>query len=338
MTNLNNRKHIAVIGAGGWGTALAMVLSSNFDTVTLWTRNEDQANEINTNRTNSKYLSLSDLPQNIIATTNPDDIKDIDVIVNAVPTQYIRDYYKNYELDIKDKYIINSSKGVENNSNQTISGIFEEVYGIDSQHFAVLTGPSHAEEVSLQVPTTVVVASKSEQFATYVQQIFSTEYFRVYTSNDVIGCEIGGSLKNVIAIAAGIIDGMGLGDNTKAALLTRGLAEIARLGKAMGAEHQTFSGLSGLGDLFVTCDSKHSRNRRFGERIGKGEKAKDILSDSKMIAEGVYTSKSAYELSKKHNIEMPITSKVYKTLFKNKDPRVAIQDLMKRDAKNEWYS
>lgn len=338
MTNLNKQKNIAVVGAGGWGTALAMVLSTNFESVTLWTRNEDQAFEINNNRTNSKYLSVAEIPNNIIATTNPEDLKSIDVVVNAVPTQYIREYYNKYNLEIKNKYIINSSKGVENNSNQTISGIFEEVYGIDSNHFAVLTGPSHAEEVSLQVPTTVVVASKSDRLATFVQQIFLTDYFRVYTSSDVIGCEIGGSLKNVIAIAAGIIDGMGLGDNTKAALLTRGLAEIARLGEAMGAEHQTFSGLSGLGDLFVTCDSKHSRNRRFGERIGKGEKAEDILSDSKMIAEGVFTSKSAYELSKKYNIEMPITRKVYKTLFQNKDPKIAIQDLMKRDAKNEWYN
>lgn len=338
MTNLNKQKNIAVVGAGGWGTALAMVLSTNFESVNLWTRNENQAFEINNNRTNSKYLSVAEIPNNIIATTNPEDLKNIDVVVNAVPTQYIREYYNKYNLEIKNKYIINSSKGVENNSNQTISGIFEEVYGIDSNHFAVLTGPSHAEEVSLQVPTTVVVASKSDRLATFVQQIFLTDYFRVYTSSDVIGCEIGGSLKNVIAIAAGIIDGMGLGDNTKAALLTRGLAEIARLGEAMGAEHQTFSGLSGLGDLFVTCDSKHSRNRRFGERIGKGEKAEDILSDSKMIAEGVFTSKSAYELSKKYNIEMPITRKVYKTLFQNKDPKIAIQDLMKRDAKNEWYN
>lgn len=338
MTNLNKQKNIAVVGAGGWGTALAMVLSTNFESVTLWTRNEDQAFEINNNRTNSKYLSVAEIPNNIMATTNPEDLKNIDVVVNAVPTQYIREYYNKYNLEIKNKYIINSSKGVENNSNQTISGIFEEVYGIDSNHFAVLTGPSHAEEVSLQVPTTVVVASKSDRLATFVQQIFLTDYFRVYTSSDVIGCEIGGSLKNVIAIAAGIIDGMGLGDNTKAALLTRGLAEIARLGEAMGAEHQTFSGLSGLGDLFVTCDSKHSRNRRFGERIGKGEKAEDILSDFKMIAEGVFTSKSAYELSKKYNIEMPITRKVYKTLFQNKDPKIAIQDLMKRDAKNEWYN
>jgi len=335
---LNKQKNIAVVGAGGWGTALAMVLSTNFESVTLWTRNEDQAFEINNNRTNSKYLSVAEIPNNIMATTNTEDLKNIDVVVNAVPTQYIREYYNKYNLEIKNKYIINSSKGVENNSNQTISGIFEEVYGIDSNHFAVLTGPSHAEEVSLQVPTTVVVASKSDRLATFVQQIFLTDYFRVYTSSDVIGCEIGGSLKNVIAIAAGIIDGMGLGDNTKAALLTRGLAEIARLGEAMGAEHQTFSGLSGLGDLFVTCDSKHSRNRRFGERIGKGEKAEDILSDFKMIAEGVFTSKSAYELSKKYNIEMPITRKVYKTLFQNKDPKIAIQDLMKRDAKNEWYN
>lgn len=338
MINPNNRKHIAVVGAGGWGTALAMVLSTNFESVILWTRNEDQANEINSKRTNSKYLSVTELPHNIVVTTNPKDIKDICVIVNSVPTQYIREYYKKYNLDIKDKYIINSSKGVENNSNLTISGIFEDVYGIESKRFAVLTGPSHAEEVSLKIPTTVVVASKSDDFAKYVQQIFFTEYFRVYTSSDVIGCEIGGSLKNVIAIAAGIIDGMGLGDNTKAALLTRGLAEIARLGEAMGAEHQTFSGLSGLGDLFVTCESKHSRNRRFGERIGRGENADVILSDTTMIVEGVFTSKSAYELSKKYNIEMPITRKVYKTLFDNKNPNDAIKELMNRDAKNEWYN
>jgi len=338
LTNLNKQKNIAVVGAGGWGTALAMVLSANFETVLLWTRNEDQANEINKKRTNSKYLTVTDIPSNIIASSNPNDIKDINIIVNAVPTQYIREYYKKYSLDIKNKYIINSSKGIENNSNKTISGIFKEVYSIDEKHFAVLTGPSHAEEVSLEIPTTVVVASESDEFAKFVQKIFLTNYFRVYTSNDVIGCEIGGSLKNVIAIAAGIIDGMGLGDNTKAALLTRGLAEIARLGEAMGAKHQTFSGLSGLGDLFVTCDSKHSRNRRFGERIGKGEKAEDILSESKMVAEGVFTSKSAYDLSKQYKIEMPITRKVYKTLFENKNPKEAIKDLMKRDAKNEWYS
>ncbi|MEZ4723665.1 MAG: NAD(P)H-dependent glycerol-3-phosphate dehydrogenase [Candidatus Kapaibacterium sp.] len=338
MINQKDNKNIAVVGAGGWGTALAMVLSENFDSVIVWTRNEDQADEINLKRTNSKYLTVNKIPSNVVATTNPDDIKDIKFLVNSVPTQYIREYYQKYNINLKDKYIINSSKGVENNSNKTISGIFEEVYIIDSNHFAVLTGPSHAEEVILKVPTTVVVASDSTEFAKKVQEIFFTNYFRVYTSDDVIGCEIGGSLKNVIAIAAGIVDGMGLGDNTKAALLTRGLAEIARLGEAMGAKHQTFSGLSGLGDLFVTCNSKHSRNRSIGERIGNGENVSTILANSKTIAEGVFTSKSAYNLSQKYNIEMPITTEVYKTIFENKDPRKAIDELMKRDAKNEWYS
>ena len=338
MINQKDNKNIAVVGAGGWGTALAMVLSENFDSVIVWTRNEDQADEINLKRTNSKYLTVNKIPSNVVATTNPADIKDIKFLVNSVPTQYIREYYQKYNINLKDKYIINSSKGVENNSNKTISGIFEEVYSIDSNHFAVLTGPSHAEEVILKVPTTVVVASDSTEFAKKVQEIFFTNYFRVYTSDDVIGCEIGGSLKNIIAIAAGIVDGMGLGDNTKAALLTRGLAEIARLGEAMGAKHQTFSGLSGLGDLFVTCNSKHSRNRSIGERIGNGENVSTILANSKTIAEGVFTSKSAYNLSQKYNIEMPITTEVYKTIFENKDPRKAIDELMKRDAKNEWYS
>lgn len=338
MINPKLRKEIAVVGAGGWGTALAMVLSNNFEKVILWTRNKKQADEINNNHTNLKYLPSALLPKNIVATTNPESISHIEVYINAVPTQYIRNYYRDYKIDLDNKYIINSSKGVENNSNKTISGIFEEVYGVNPDRFAVITGPSHAEEVCLKVPTTVVVASESKNYTKFVQSIFGTDYFRVYTSEDVIGCEIGGSLKNVIAIAAGIIDGMGLGDNTKAALLTRGLAEIARLGEAMGADHQTFSGLSGLGDLFVTCDSKHSRNRSFGERIGKGENADEIIANSTMIAEGVYTSKSTYELSEKYQIEMPITEQVYKTIFENKNPQAAITELMNRDSKNEWYS
>lgn len=329
---------IAVVGAGGWGTALAMVIAQNFDEVLLWTRNNELVDEINSNHHNLKYLPNATINNNIIATSNTNDILNSDIIINAVPTQYIRYYYKDYGINLENKIIINSAKGVENNSNKTISGIFEEVYNIPRERFAVLTGPSHAEEVCIGVPTTVVVASESNNLAKFVQSIFTTDDFRVYSSNDVIGCEIGGSLKNVIAIAAGIIDGMGLGDNTKAALLTRGLAEIARLGEAMGAHHQTFSGLSGLGDLFVTCDSKHSRNRRFGERIGKGEKSENILSNSTLIAEGVYTSKSAFELSKKYKIEMPITEQVYKAIFENKNPKLAIQELMTRDSKNEWYS
>jgi glycerol-3-phosphate dehydrogenase (NAD(P)+) len=333
-----NSNSIAVVGAGGWGTALAVLLAENFDTVYLWSRNKDLVEEINSKRSNSKYLPSATIGDNIIATSEQSQIADMELIINAVPTQYIRNYYKDYSLSLAGKYVINSSKGVENSSNKTISGIFEEVYGVERDKFAVLTGPSHAEEVCLKLPTAVVVASSSDEFSKYVQSIFRTEYFRVYSSLDVVGCEIGGSLKNVIAIAAGMIDGMEMGDNTKAALLTRGLAEIARLGEAMGARHQTFSGLSGLGDLFVTCNSKHSRNRSFGERIGRGEKSEHILSSSTMVAEGVFTSKSAFALSKKYGIEMPITEQVYKIIFESKDPRIAMRELMTRDSKNEWYS
>ena len=329
---------IAVVGAGGWGTALSIVLSNNFNEVFLWTRNDYLAVEINERRTNDRYLPDAEIPLNVYATIEPNAIRDIDIIVNAVPTQYISSYYKEYDIDISGKKIINSSKGIENGSLDLISELFEEYYDIPNEDYAVLTGPSHAEEVWKGSPTTVVAASSNLEFAKKVQDIFSTDSFRVYTSNDPIGCEIGGALKNVIAIAAGIIDGMEFGDNTKAALITRGLAEISRLGDSIGANHQTFSGLSGLGDLFVTCDSKHSRNRKFGERIGKGEKAKDVLDSINSVAEGVYTSKSAYELSKKLDIEMPITEQIYQIIYEGKSPESAIKDLMNRDSKHEWYS
>jgi glycerol-3-phosphate dehydrogenase (NAD(P)+) len=332
------QENIVVVGAGGWGTALSIVLSENFKNVYLWARTNEIVEEINTFRTNQQYLPNSTLPKNIIATTSNDVFEKSDIIVNAVPTQYIRDFYSKYNINLKDKYIVNASKGIENNSILTISGIFREVYGVDENHYCILTGPSHAEEVCNKLPTAIVAGSKNKNLVELVQKAFTTDYFRVYTSDDVIGCEIGGSLKNVIAIAAGILDGLGLGDNTKAALLTRGLAEIARLGVSLGANHKTFSGLSGLGDLFVTCNSKHSRNRNFGEKIGLGQKAKDILEHSKMVVEGVFTSESAYELSVNNNIDMPITSQIYNTIFEGKDPKEAINELMTRDRKNEWYS
>lgn len=329
---------IAVVGAGGWGTALSMVLSENFEEVFLWTRNDYLAVEINERRTNERYLPDAEIPLNIYATIEPNAISDIDIIVNAVPTQYIGEYYKKYNIDLSGKKIINSSKGIENGSLDLISEIFADYYDIPKENYAIITGPSHAEEVWKGLPTTVVAASSNIDFAKQAQSIFSTNSFRVYTSDDPIGCEIGGALKNVIAIAAGIIDGMEYGDNTKAALITRGLAEISRLGEAVGANHQTFSGLSGLGDLFVTCDSKHSRNRKFGERIGRGESAEEVLDSLNSVAEGVYTSKSAYELSRKKNIEMPITEQIYQIIYEGKSPEDAIKDLMNRDSKHEWYS
>ncbi len=330
--------NIIVVGAGGWGTALSMVLAENYKNVYLWARSPEIVDEINNLRTNHQYLPNTTLPNNITATSELSVFEGVDIVVNAVPTQYIRDFYKNHSINLDGKYIVNASKGIENNSILTISGIFDKVYGIDGNHYCILTGPSHAEEVCNKIPTAIVAGSKNEKLVELVQKSFTTDYFRVYASDDVVGCEIGGALKNVIAIAAGILDGLKLGDNTKAALLTRGLAEIARLGVALGADHKTFSGLSGLGDLFVTCNSTHSRNRNFGEKIGSGQKAQEILQQSKMVVEGVFTSESAYELGKRSKIEMPITEEIYSTIFEDKDPKEAINELMTRDRKNEWYS
>jgi glycerol-3-phosphate dehydrogenase (NAD(P)+) len=218
-----------------------------------------------------------------------------------------------------------------------VSEILFNVAGISPENYAVLTGPSHAEEVARKMPTTVVSSSENNDNTRLIQNVFSTNNFRIYSSNDVVGCEIGGSLKNIIAIAAGIIDGLELGDNTKAALITRGLAGMTRLGVALGSNSQTFSGLSGLGDLFVTCNSKHSRNRYVGEQIGKGRKLKEIMDEMKMVAEGIYTTESAYFLAQKHNVELPITEQIYKILFEDVQPMVAIKNLMTRPSKREWW-
>lgn len=337
MDTFHKIDRVAVIGAGSWGTAMAKLLSHNFDEVLIWTRKKEISDEINLKHTNNTYLPSVKLPDNIKAYYKSDILKNYKLFVNAVPTQYIRDFYSNHNISLKDKYIINGSKGIESESYYRISQIFEHVYSVPQENYCLLTGPSHAEEVSKGLPTTVVVSSENNNFSEFAQQIFSSQFFRVYTSHDVIGCELGGSLKNVIAIAAGVIDGMSLGDNTKAALITRGLAEITRMGVLEGADAITFSGLSGLGDLFVTCDSKHSRNRRFGELLGRGEKANSILESSISVVEGVFTSKSTYELSKKLDLEMPISEKVYQVIFEGLGPEDAIKQLMSRDSKREWY-
>ncbi|MBX3042135.1 MAG: NAD(P)-dependent glycerol-3-phosphate dehydrogenase [Candidatus Kapabacteria bacterium] len=333
MENLN----IGVLGAGGWGTSLALVLSSNGYEVTLWSHDENLVSIINQTRKNPDYLPGVEIDNSISVTSNTALLADCEWLVNTIPTQFIKSTILNYNLPMKNKFIINGSKGVEVETLCRISEIFQKSGDIDSSHFAVLTGPSHAEEVSRKTPTTIVGASENIIFAHEIQQVFSNEYFRVYASDDVTGCELGGSLKNVIAIAAGIIDGLGLGDNTKAALITRGLAEISRLGVAMGAKAITFSGLSGLGDLFVTCNSRHSRNRKVGELLGSGLTLEDITSQMKMVAEGVYTTKAAIELGKKHNVEMPISEQVYRILFENVKPMEAIHDLMTRQSKREWW-
>ena len=328
---------IAVIGSGGWGTALAMLLSENGYRVKLWTRDQDVADEINLNRINSKFLGGVSIPDNIIATNDISDFKDAPVIVNAIPTQYIRESVIQFNLPLHDKYIINGSKGIETQSLKRISQVFSEIGGVKKNQYCIISGPSHAEEVARKMPTTVVAASTNPELAKFTQNIFMTPNFRVYTSSDVVGCELGGSLKNIIAIAGGIIDGLGLGDNTKAALITRGLAEITRLGLELGSKKITFSGLSGLGDLIVTANSKYSRNRLVGEMIGKGKKLPEIQAQMEMVAEGVATTKSAFQICQKLNVPMPIIEEMHKILFEDKDPRLAISELMLRESKKEWW-
>lgn len=327
--------NISIIGAGGWGTALSVVLSNNKHSVKIWSYEQSTCDEINNFHQNNKFLPGIIIPNDVIALSNINDCEDSDFIVLTVPTKFIRTVFHHIDFQINKKNIIVGTKGIENISLLRISELLYDIISLPHEQHVVLTGPSHAEEVSRNCPTTVVAASANIDLAKQVQQIFSNSYFRVYTSNDVVGCEIAGSLKNVIAIAAGIIDGLNLGDNTKAALITRGLAEISRLAIAMGANPNTISGLSGLGDLFVTCNSKHSRNRFVGEEIGKGKSINNITNDMNMIAEGIYTTESAFALGKKYNVELPITEQMYEIIFDNKKPVIAMNELMNRSSKHE---
>lgn len=326
---------IGIIGAGGWGTALAYILEENGHSPLLWTKDKSTADEINTTHTNSVFLPHIELAKEIKATTDVASMNACSTIIITVPTQFIREVLDTHGFDLNGKNIINGSKGIERGTLYTVSSILHDIKQCDAMHYAVLSGPSHAEEAAKKVPTTVMVASANPELAQLVQSLFNNQYFRVYTSTDTIGAEIGGSLKNVIAIAAGIIDGLGIGDNTKAALITRGLEEIARLGIAMGANPRTFAGLSGLGDLYVTCSSRHSRNRYVGEQIAKGKHLSEILKEMTMIAEGVTTAESAWELSRKYQVDMPIVEQMYLILFHQKDPSQAITDLMIRASKAE---
>ncbi|MFZ9760142.1 MAG: NAD(P)H-dependent glycerol-3-phosphate dehydrogenase [Candidatus Kapaibacteriota bacterium] len=334
---MTTEHRIGIIGAGGWGTALASILAENGHSPLLWTKDKETADEINTLHTNSVFLPNIILSKEILATTDSSAINGCETIIITVPTQFIREVLKTHGFQLSGKYIVNGSKGIERGTLRTVSSILHDVNQCDAMHYAVLSGPSHAEETVRRVPTTVMVASANQELAQHVQSLFNNQYFRVYTSGDTIGAEIGGSLKNVIAIAAGIVDGLGTGDNTKAALITRGLEEIARLGMAMGANPRTFAGLSGLGDLYVTCSSRHSRNRHVGEQIAKGKHLSEILEEMTMIAEGVTTAESAWELSKKHHVDMPIVEQMYLILFHQKDPAQAITDLMIRASKAETH-
>ncbi|MCL5991971.1 MAG: NAD(P)H-dependent glycerol-3-phosphate dehydrogenase [Bacteroidetes bacterium] len=329
---------IGILGAGGWGTALSITLNNNHHLIKLWTYEDYVAEEINKQHTNSIFLKGVSIPKNVSATTKLDDLKDSDLFVIAIPTQHIRSVLRSKSFPkIKDRVVLSVAKGIEKDTLMRVSEVITKTIKLPNEQFVILTGPSHAEEVARKQPTAVVAASENIANAKEIQSIFMTPYFRIYTSDDVIGCEVGGSLKNVIAIAAGIIDGLKLGDNTKAALITRGLAEITRLGVAIGANAITFSGLSGLGDLFVTCNSKLSRNRFVGEQIGRGKSVNEIQKSMEMIAEGIYTTESAYFLAKKHNVEVPIIEQMYNILFKAKKPSKAIEDLMTRQSKREWW-
>lgn len=330
--------HIAVLGAGSWGTTLAILLADNYHDVTLWSYREETTIAINERHENSSFLLGIRIPDAVRATGNlKEAVSGAQVIVAAVPSQFLRGVVAGLkDLTRKDLLVVNVAKGIENGTLMTMSEMLHDtIPGLDPSMIATLSGPSHAEEVSRKIPTTVVAASTNPETAQMVQKIFMTPYFRVYASTDLRGVELGGALKNVIAIAAGIIDGANLGDNTKAAVMTRGIAEIARMGVALGAHVRTFSGLSGIGDLMVTCMSRHSRNRYVGVEIGKGRKLPEILGKMVMVAEGIATTQSAYDLAVKVGVEAPIITEVHKILFKGKDPLVACNDLMTRDPKGE---
>ena len=332
---------IAMVGSGSWGTALALVLNENGHEVTCWARDASVVESAKLTKENKKYLPNIPIPENLHFTTDlPAAIHGANVIISAVPSQVTREVILGLRSHFNnpDAIFVSVSKGIENKTYMRISQVLEDAGGISADKIVALSGPSHAEEVARKIPTAIVSASQNKDSARVVQDIFMNKYFRVYANTDIIGVEIGGALKNIIALAAGICDGAGFGDNTKAALITRGLVEINRMGVELGAHSDTFAGLSGMGDLIVTCMSQHSRNRYVGEQIGKGRNLQDILDEMVMVAEGVKTTLSAYELAQKHHVEMPITKQIYHTLFDGKSPHQAMVDLMTRASKHEDWS
>lgn len=329
--------NIGIIGAGSWGIALSVLLNNNGHNITIWSALEDEIEMLDKEREHKSKLPGVKLSDEMIFTTNLEKaIKDKDILVLAVPSSFTRTTANKMKTFVSDKQIIvNVAKGIEESTLMTLSQVIEDE--IPQADVAVLSGPSHAEEVGRGIPTTIVVGATSRNTAEYIQNIFMSDVFRVYTSPDVLGIELGAALKNVVALAAGIADGLGYGDNTKAALITRGMTEIARLGMKMGGRFETFCGLSGIGDLIVTCASMHSRNRRAGILIGQGKTMKEAMDEVKMVVEGVFSAKAAMKLAKKYNVEIPIIEQVNEVLFNGKSAESAVKELMIRDKKIEIF-
>jgi len=329
------KNKIMVLGGGSWGTALASLLAKNKEEVFFWVRNKEQFKSIKETRENKKYLPNIKIPDTVKVVNSYREAIDIcNIVVLAIPSQNIRgllvelkDYLSNSTL------VVNVSKGIEQKTLKTISEVCKEI--IPNNPYIVLSGPSHAEEVGKDLPTTVVAASENKNYAKKIQEIFTSNTFRVYTNEDVKGVELGGSLKNVIAIASGISDGLGYGDNTKAALMNRGIIEISRLADKLGADKMTFLGLAGIGDLIVTCNSMHSRNRRAGILIGKGKSVEEAIKEVGMVVEGIYTTEAAFKLAKENNVEMPIVEELYKIIYEGKKAKESVDSLMTRDKKDE---
>lgn len=327
--------NIGIVGAGSWGIALSLLLHNNGHQVTVWSILDDEIKMLETKREHETKLPGVRLPDEMKFTTDlTAACTGMDMIVLAVPSVYVRSTARNMKPYIKEgTLIVEVAKGIEEHTMMLLTDILAEE--LPQAEVAVLSGPSHAEEVGRGIPTTIVAGAKKRATAEYVQEIFMSPVFRVYTSPDVRGIEIGAALKNVIALAAGTADGLGYGDNTKAALITRGIGEIARLGVRMGAHKETFAGLSGIGDLVVTCASVHSRNRKAGYLIGKGYTMQEAMDEVQMVVEGVYSAKAGLELSKKYGVDMPIITSVNEVLFENKPAAVAVRELMLRDKKDE---
>lgn len=327
--------NVGIMGAGSWGTALALLLHKNGHQVTVWSISEEEVEMLSTKREHESKLPGVRIPDDMEFTSDlAKAVKDKDFIVMAVPSPFTRSTAKSMSPYIPEgQIIVDVAKGIEEDTLMTLSQQIEQE--IPQADVAVLSGPSHAEEVGRGIPTSVVIGAKTKKTAEYLQSMFMNEVFRVYTSPDILGMELGGSLKNVIALAAGIADGLGYGDNTKAALITRGIAEIARLGVEAGGVLESFTGLTGIGDLIVTCASVHSRNRKAGYLIGQGMSMQEAMDEVKMVVEGVYSTKAAVKMGKKYGVSTPIIEEVNKVLFEGKNPGEAVRDLMLRDSKPE---